>query len=99
VYHHGDRWYTSCMPTTRPRHQVTETPQVARALDLAAKRWPGESRSKLLLRLVDIGGGTLEHEQHTNDDVRRTAVRASSGRYAEAFGPDYLTELRADWPT
>lgn len=87
------------MPTTRPRYQVTETPQVARALDLAAKRWPGESRSKLLLRLVDVGGGTLEREQHTRDDAHRAAVKASSGRYAGAFGPDYLTELRADWPT
>jgi hypothetical protein len=86
------------MPTTRPRYQVTETAQVARALDLAAQRWPGESRSKLLLRLVDIGGGALEQEQHTKDNTHRAAVRASSGRYAGAFGPDYLTELRADWP-
>jgi hypothetical protein len=78
---------------------VTETRQVARALDLAAQRWPGESRSKLLLRLVDIAGETLEHEQHTKDDTHRAAVRASSGRYAGAFGPDHLTELRADWPT
>ncbi|HEX4588104.1 MAG TPA: hypothetical protein VH185_09090 [Mycobacterium sp.] len=86
------------MPTTRPRYQVTETPEVARALDLAAKRWPGESRSKLLLRLVDAGGGALERDQHTEADAHRAAVTASSGRYAHAFGPDYLTELRADWP-
>jgi hypothetical protein len=86
------------VPTTRPRYQVTETPEVARALDLAAKRWPGESRSKLLLRLVDAGGGALERDQHTEADAHRAAVTASSGRYAQAFGPDYLTELRADWP-
>ncbi len=87
------------MPTLRPRYQVTETPQVTRALDLAAKRWPGESRSKLLVRLVSIGGDTLEHDQHTADTTHQAAVQASSGRYAQAFGPDYLTELRADWPT
>ncbi len=86
------------MPTTRPRYQVTESPQVARALDLAAKRWPDEPRSKLLLRLVGIGGGALERDQHADAAAHRAAVTASSGRYAEAFGPDYLAELRADWP-
>jgi hypothetical protein len=85
------------MPTTRPRYQVTETPEVAHALDLAAKRWPDEPRSKLLLRLVDVGSGTLERDQHAEDDLHHTAVTASSGRYPEAFEPDYLKELRADW--
>lgn len=86
------------VPTTRPRYQVTETPELARVLDRAAKRWPGESRSKLLLRLIDVGGDTLEHELIAENDAHRAAVAASSGRYAEAFGPDYLRELRADWP-
>ncbi len=86
------------MPTTRPRYQVTETPEVARALDRAAKRWPGEPRSKLLVRLVQVGGDLLENAERTDDQAHRAAVLASAGRYAEAFGPDYLTELRADWP-
>lgn len=86
------------MPTTRPRYQVTETPEVARALDRAAKRWPGQPRSKLLVRLVEVGADILEHDEHTEDLSHRAAVLASAGRYAEAFGPDYLTELRADWP-
>lgn len=87
------------MPTTRPRYQVTETPEVAEALDRAAKRWPGESRSKLLLRLIEVGGGILEQDERADDVAHRAAVLASSGRYPEAFGPDYLGELRADWPT
>jgi len=86
------------MPTVRPRHQITETPAVAHAIDLAAQRWPGEPRSKLLLRLVDVGGGTLEQNERQVTDVRREAVMASSGKYADAFGPDYLAELRQDWP-
>jgi len=86
------------MPTARPRYQVTETPEVARALELAAKRWPDEPRSKLLLRLVNVAGGLLEHEQRVNADAHPAAVTNSSGRYAEAFGADYLTELREDWP-
>lgn len=86
------------MPTTRPRYQVTETPDIARALDRAAQRWPGETRSKLLVRLVTMGGGILKHDEHTQDLAHQAAVMASAGRYAEAFGPDYLTKLRADWP-
>jgi hypothetical protein len=86
------------MPTTRPRYQVTETPEVARALDSAAKRWPGEPRSRLLVRLVEAGGGILEHDEHTERLTHRAAVLASAGRYAEAFSPDYLAERRADWP-
>lgn len=86
------------MPTARPRYQVTETPEVARALDLAAKRWPEEPRSKLLVRLVKVGGGSLEHDQRVSADAHRAAVTNSSGRYAEAFAADYLTELREDWP-
>lgn len=86
------------MPTVRPRHQITETPAVAYAIDLAAQRWPGESRSNLLRRLVDAGGCTLKQDEHQVDVVRRQAVMASSGKYAEAFGSGYLAELRQDWP-
>jgi hypothetical protein len=77
---------------------VTETPSVARAIDRAAARWPGESRSKLLLRLVDVGGETLEERERLDIDAHRAAVTASSGAYPDAFGPDYLAEMRKDWP-
>jgi len=86
------------MPTTRPRHQVTETPAVERALDLAAKRWPDESRSKLLRRLIGAGEQALEDAQGDVARQRRAAVDASSGRYADAFAPDHLARLRREWP-
>lgn len=87
------------MPTTRPRHQVTETPDVARALDAAAQRWPGESRSRLLVRLVEVGAESLAHDEEARHDDHRAAVLASAGRYPQAFDPDYLERLRSDWPT
>jgi hypothetical protein len=86
------------MPTTRPRHQVTETPAVARAIDRAAARWPGEPRSKLLLRLVDVGSQAMEHHDQSDDAAHRAAVRTSSGAYADAFPSGFLDELRQDWP-
>jgi hypothetical protein len=64
------------VPTVRPRHQITETPAVARALDAAARRWPDEPRSKLLLRLVSTGGAVLEEEESKGRRSRREAIKA-----------------------
>lgn len=40
----------------------------------------------------------LAEDESANEADHRSAVLASAGRYAEAFGSDYLAELRADWP-
>jgi hypothetical protein len=92
------RWYTWRVPTARPRHQITETPAVARALDLAARRWPEERRSRLVVRLIEEGGRMLEDGERERVRTRREAVRASSGKYADAYPVGYLAELREDWP-
>lgn len=86
------------MPTTRPRHQITESPELARALDIAALRWPIERRSKLLLRLVQIGSAVLEQERSETTRGRLSAIEATSGKYGDVFHDDYLVELRSDWP-
>ena len=86
------------MPTTRQRYQVTETPEVGRALDLAAAKWPGESRSKLLGHLIQAGADALAWDSSVDAEAHRQAVIASSGRYPDAFGPNYLDDLRTDWP-
>ena len=86
------------MPTTRPRHQVTETPDVARALDLAAQRWPNEPRSRLLIRLVEVGSNALEEVRTESVRHRLTAIDSTSGKYDNVFTDDYLAELRQDWP-
>jgi hypothetical protein len=86
------------MPTTRPRYQITETPAVAHAIEVAARRWPGESRSRLLLRLLDAGGAALELGDSRAARRRTEAVKASSGKYPDAFSADYLQTLRNDWP-
>lgn len=71
---------------------------MAHALDVAARRWPREPRSKLLLRLIHAGGDTLEEAQRETIRSRGAAIDASSGKYADAFSGDYLAELRRDWP-
>lgn len=98
VYHHLGRSYTSRVPTTRPRHLVTETDELAAALDLAAARWPGVSRPQLLVRLALQGHIAA---QHAHDDRRRQRLELleqHSGALTGAYGPDYLARLREDWP-
>lgn len=87
------------MPTTRPRHFVTETDELARALDKAADRWPDVSRAQLIVRLALQGD---EAAQSTSDERRRRsreAIRKHRGALTGTYAPDYLAELRSEWPT
>lgn len=88
------------MPTTRPRHVVTETDKVARALDDAARRWPAEkaNRAKLLLHLVEEGHRAVIDQQDEANARRQHAVARTSGTLTGAYDDDYLARLREDWP-
>jgi hypothetical protein len=86
------------MPTTRPRHFVTETDDLAEALDEAARHWPGLSRAQLLVRLALEGHRAAVHTRDERRRRRLEAVRTYSGCLNGVYGPDYLKHLREDWP-
>lgn len=88
------------MPTTRPRHTLTETDQLAAALDEAARRWPedADSRSRLLLRLVEAGQQAISDELARERRRRRDAVERTHGQFRGVYGPGYLERLRDEWP-
>jgi len=88
------------MPTNRPRHVITETEAVARALDDAAKRWPKEreQRGRLIVRLVEEGHRSLGQTTRRQAARRREAITRTSGVLTGLYGPKYLDDLRRDWP-
>ena len=88
------------MPTTRPRHVVTETDDIAAALDLAVKRWPeiAGSRSRLLVALVKEGAKRVEEQEESALEKRLRATTEAAGSLTGTFPPGYLEELRKDWP-
>ncbi len=73
---------------------------VARALDAAAERWPEDRdrRARLLLRLLGEGHRALGEASAQTVADRREALRRTSGLLTGTYGPNYLEELRRDWP-
>lgn len=98
VYHLSQRCYVRQMPTTRPRHFVTETDELASALDAAASRWPDVSRPQLLVRLALEGDRAAKQEQGKRRMRRLAAVERHSGVLTGAYPPDYLHALHEEWP-
>lgn len=86
------------MPTTRPRHFVTETDDLRAALDAAARRWPDLSRPQLLVRLALDGDRATQQAHQERRQRRLAAIRRHSGALTGAYGPGYLDKLREEWP-
>jgi hypothetical protein len=88
------------MPTQRPRHAITETDEVARALDDAARRWPEDrdARGRLLLRLLHAGHEAIGTNREAEAADRRQAIARTSGALTGAYDEGYLSDLRDDWP-
>jgi hypothetical protein len=78
---------------------ITETDEVARALDAAAERWPEDrhSRPKLVVHLLEEGYRALGSARGEAAADRRDALRRTSGLLTGMYGSDYLHRIREDW--
>ena len=94
----GHVCHTAAVPTTRPRISITETADVAQAIDAAALRWPGLSRTSILVRLALEGHRAAQDHQDERRRRRLAAPRRNSGILAGAYRADHLEHLRQDWP-
>lgn len=86
------------MPTTRARLLVTESDDLAAALDTAAARWPDLTRPQLLVRLALQGHHAASAERHEHQQRRLAAIRRHSGLLTGAYPADHLDRLREEWP-
>lgn len=77
---------------------MTETDELAAALDEAAVRWPGLSRGQLITRLALEGQRATATRQRERRDARLQAVRSHSGALTGVYTTQDLKELREDWP-
>lgn len=77
---------------------MTETDDLAAALDAASRRWPTLSRPQLLVRLAMEGHRAAQQAHDERHSRRLAAVRRHSGILTGAYGPDYLSKLREEWP-
>lgn len=86
------------MPTTRPRFQVTETPEVEHALKLAERAWPELPRAERAARLLRAGADAIGDDLERDRLDRLGAIDFAAGSLGDAYEPGYLTTLRDDWP-
>jgi hypothetical protein len=75
---------------------VTETDELAAALDEAATRWPGLSRAQLLAGLAAEGQRAVQDEAAA--ERRVAGVRRSAGTLAGAWPAGARDRLRDEWP-
>lgn len=83
------------MPTIRARHTVTETDQVAEALNDAALAWPElrGDRAALLRKLIEVGHMSV----HVSGGIH-TRISGAAGAATGAYPRDARAELLAEWP-
>ena len=88
------------MPTARARHMITETDEIAAAIDAAAVRWPelaGE-RAELLRRLIAENGRALMLQSGDAAARKRLAIQVAAGSMTGVWPEGWLEELRSEWP-
>lgn len=84
------------MPTTRPRHQITETDEIAAAIDAGLREWPDLSRSDVIRELIVKGADALNLSAAERVLAFELALKQLEDLDIR-YPPNYLDELRRGW--
>lgn len=79
---------------------VTETPEIERALDMAAEAWPElrDDRAALLRRLIVRGADDVGDLSEARRRERLAAIRETAGSFTGLYPPNAAAALRDEWP-
>jgi hypothetical protein len=88
------------MPTSRPRHMITETESLSAALERAAELWPEDASDKgrLLRRVLSAGIESVETAQSNRLATRRAAIEQAAGSLSGVWPEDWRSSARDEWP-
>ncbi|MCL1922975.1 MAG: hypothetical protein FWG15_03795 [Propionibacteriaceae bacterium] len=82
------------MPTTLVRHSITETAQIAEAIDTGAAAMPGVSRAEVVRRLITRGAQAVR----TDEEVRKAVLDKWAGCLTDTIPQDAAEKLKDEWP-
>ena len=82
------------MPTVLSRHSITETPDIAAAINLGASLMPDASRAEVARYLI-LRGAQAARGDATS---RRAAVDKWAGCLSGQLPPDAADRLKDEWP-
>jgi hypothetical protein len=79
---------------------ITETDEIAAAIDAAAVRWPdiADERAELLRRLIIAAPAEEEVRREQAREAKRQAIRDNAGGFEGMWPDGWLEELRSEWP-
>lgn len=79
---------------------LTETDELAHALDAAAHEWPElrDNRGELLRRIVRVGSEAIERRETERITCRRAAIASSAGSLSGLWPNGWREAMRDEWP-
>lgn len=88
------------MTTSLHRYTLTETPELAHAIDIVLTTFDGlnGNRQVALKRIVEEGSRAVERERAKAVARRRAAIRKNAGAATGAYPDNAAALLKEDWP-
>jgi len=82
------------MSTTLLRHSITETLEIAQAIDAGQALRPDLTRAEIMRQLIVLGAETARR----NLAARHNVIVAWAGFLPGVYAPDAAVQLKEEWP-